>query len=290
MDKLRAMQVFARVVERGSLTAAADTLGMSPPAVVRALAALESSLGARLLHRTTRRQSLSDEGREYYERCKRVLAEVEDAEASLSARRLTPRGRLRITAPVRYGCTHVAPRVNAFLARYRDVEVELLLLDRVVDLVEEGIDGAIRIGHLPDSTLVARRLGETRRVVCASASCLRRAGRPKHPADLASLPAVVFTGLAPGNALTFAGRPPVRVVVAPRLRTNQIDAAVDACVAGIGFGQFLCYQVEDLIAAGKLVRVMPAHEPAPVPISAVHPGARQVPANLRAFLDFLAGA
>jgi DNA-binding transcriptional LysR family regulator len=288
MDKLRAMEVFARVVERGSLTAAAAVLDMSPPAVVRALAALEHSLGARLLHRTTRRQSLSDEGRVYYERCKRVLAEVEEADAVLSARRTAPRGRLRITAPVMYGRLHVAPRINAFLARFPEVEVELLLLDRVIDLVEEGVDAAVRIGQLADSTLVARRIGETRRVVCASPSYLKRAGMPKAPADLAGAGGIVFSGLASGNEWIFAGRPPLRVAVKPRLRTNQFDAAIDACLAGLGCGQFLCYQVDALVAAERLKRVLTEYEPPPLPISLVYPNARLLSANLRALIESFA--
>ncbi len=286
MDKLRSMEIFACVVERGSLTAAASALGMSPPTVVRALAALEQSIGARLLHRTTRRQSLSDEGREYYERCKRVLAEVEEADALLSARRASPRGRLRLTAPVMYGRLHVVRRINAFLARYTDVEVELLLLDRVVDLVEEGVDAAIRIGHLPDSTLVAKRIGETCRVICATPAYLKRTGTPKSPVDLADMHAIVFSGLSSGNEWVFAGKPLLRVTVKPRLRTNQFDAAIDACLAGLGYGQFLCYQVDALIAAGRLKRVLTAYEPPPLPINIVYPSARLLSANLRAFLEF----
>ncbi|MSO69899.1 MAG: LysR family transcriptional regulator [Alphaproteobacteria bacterium] len=286
MDKLRAMEVFAQVVERGSLTAAAEALDMSPPAVVRALAALEQSIGARLLHRTTRRQSLSDEGREYYEGCKRVLAEVEEADALLSARRISPRGRLRITAPVMYGRLHVAQRINRFLARYPGVEVELLLLDRVIDLVAEGIDAGIRIGHLPDSTLVAKRIGETRRVICAAPIYLKRAGMPKTPDALAKMSTIVFSGLSPGHEWVFAGKPPLRITIKPRLRTNQIDAAIEACLAGLGCGQFLCYQVNALIAAGRLKRVLNDHEPPSAPISIVYPSARLVSANLRALLEF----
>jgi DNA-binding transcriptional LysR family regulator len=285
MDKLRAMEIFVRVVDKGSLTAAAEALDLSLPAVVRALAALERAVGARLLHRTTRRQSLSDEGREYYERCKRVLADVEEADALLSARRVTPRGRLRITAPVMYGRLHVAPKVNAFIARHPQVEVELLLLDRVIDLVEEGVDAAIRIGHLPESTLVARRIGETRRVVCATAACLKREGMPRTPADLAAMRAIVFTGLTPANEWVFAGKQPLRVTVKPLLRTNQFDAAIEACLNGLGCGQFLCYQVDALIKAGRLKRVLQEFEPPPLPISIVYPHARLLSANVRALID-----
>jgi DNA-binding transcriptional LysR family regulator len=285
MDKLRAMEIFVRIVERGSLTAAADVLGMSVPSVVRALAALERTMGVRLMNRTTRRSSLSDEGREYYERCKRVLAEVEEADASISARRTEPKGRLRVTAPVMYGRMHVAPVVAGFMAKYRDMEIELLLLDRVIDLVEEGIDVALRIGNLPETTLVAVPVGATRRVVCASPSYLKRAGSPKLPADLAAHRCILFSGLSPGNEWSFAGKRGAQVSVRPVLRTNQFDVAVDACLRGLGCGQFLCYQVEPLVNSGKLKRVLGEFEPAPLPIHVVYPHGRHVSSNVRAFMD-----
>ena len=285
MDKLRAMATFVRIVEDGSLTAAADALGTSVPSVVRSLAALEREVGVRLMNRTTRRSSLSDEGREYYERCKRVLAEVEAADALLSARRSEPKGRLRLTAPVMYGRMHVAPVVADFIAQFPGMEVELLLLDRVVDLVEEGIDAAFRIGHLPESTLVGLPLGETRRVVCAAPAYLRQTGVPKAPADLAARRCIVFTGLSSTNEWSFAGKPAVRVPVRPVLRTNQFDVAVDACLRGLGCGQFLCYQVDALIDAGRLKRVLAEFEPAPLPIQLVYPHARLLSPNVRAFVD-----
>lgn len=286
MDKLRAMGVYVRIVEAGSLTAAAGALDMSVPSVVRTLAALEREVGVRLLNRTTRRSSLTDEGREYYERCRRVLAEVDEADAALNARRREPQGRLRITAPVMYGRMHVAPAVAEFMGRYPGLEVDLLLFDRVVDLVEEGVDAAVRIGELPESTLVAARVGETRRVLCAAPSWLRRAGAPKAPAELAGSRGVVFTGLASGDEWLFAGKPPLRVAVRAALRTNQVDVAIDACVRGLGCGQFLCYQVEALVAAGKLRRLLGAFEPAPLPIHVVYPHSRFLSANVRAFVDF----
>lgn len=285
MDKLRAMKVFVRAVEAGSLTGAADALGMSGPAVVRSLAALERAVGVRLIHRTTRRSSLSDEGREYYERCKRVLAEVEDADASLSSRRTEPKGRLRLTAPVAYGRMHVAPVVGSFTAKHPGIEVELLLLDRLVDLVEEGIDAAVRIGHLQDSTLVALRLAETQRVVCAAPAYLKRAGTPRLPQDLVKHRIIHFTGLSVTGDWSFGGKPPKRVTVRPFLRTNQVDAALDACLRGLGCAQFLCYQVNHLVAAGKLKRVLTDFEPPPVPIHLVYPNARLLSSNVRAFAD-----
>ena len=283
MDRLRAMQVFVRIVEAGSLTGAAAALGMSDPAVVRSLAALERAIGVRLLQRTTRRSSLTDEGREYYERCKRVLAQVDEADTSMSARRSEPHGRLRITAPATYGRMHVAPIVNAFIAKYPQVEVELLLLDRVVDLVEEGLDAAVRIGELPDSTLVARPLGETRRVVCAAPAYLRRAGTPKTPADLQAHRCIVFSGLAAANEWSF-GAKRQRVAVRPVLRTNQVDAALDACIRGLGCGQFLSYQVDAALREGTLKRLLKEYEPPALPIHIVYPHARPS-SNVRAFIE-----
>lgn len=285
MDKLRAMEIFVNIVDERSLTAAADALGMSVPSVVRALAALERMLGVTLMNRTTRRSSLTDEGREYYERCKRVLAEVDAADASLSARRTQPKGRMRVTAPVMYGRMRVAPVVTDFIAKYPDVQLELLLLDRVVDVVEEGVDVALRIAHLPDSTLVALPIGETRRVVCAAPAYLKRAGAPKVPVDLTTHRCIVFSGLSANDEWSFSGKRVVRVAISPVFRSNQFDVAIDACLDGLGCGQFLCYQVEALVNAGKLKRVLMEFEPPPLPIHVVYPHGRQVSAKVRAFID-----
>lgn len=287
MDKLRAMETFVRIVERGSLTAAADALRTSPPSVVRTLAALEAELDVRLLNRTTRRLALTDEGREYYERCKRVLADVEDAQAALSARRAAPKGRLRVTAPVMFGRLHVAPLVTQFLARYPAVHVELLLLDRVVDLVEEGIDAGVRIGQLPDSSLVAVGVGQTRRVVCASPAYLRRHGSPKIPAELTSHRCVSFSGVAPNNEwwLQTDGSP-TRIRIEPLLASNQFDVALAACAQGAGLGQFLSYQVQPLLDAKRLARVLRDFEPPSAPIHLIYPQARLLSANVRAFVDW----
>ena len=279
------MEVFVRIVESGSLTAAADSLHVSAPSVVRTLAALERSLRVRLLNRTTRRSSLSDEGREYYERCKRVLAEVDAADAALRSRRAQPRGRLRLTAPITFGRMRVAPVVTAFLVKYPDVEIELLLLDRVVDLVEEGVDAAIRIAQLPESSLVAVQVGATRRVVCAAPAYLRHRGTPAAPRDLGAHRCIVFTGLGAANEWTFAGKP-AQVAVRAALRTNQIDVAIDAVVNGLGCGQFLSYQIESLLAARKLTRILETFEPPAVPVQIVYPHTRFVSPNVRAFVDF----
>jgi DNA-binding transcriptional LysR family regulator len=284
MDKLRAMQTFVRIVERGSLTAAADAMRSSLPSVVRTLAALEAELDVRLLNRTTRRIALTDEGREYYERCRRVLAEVDEAEAALSARRAVPKGRLRVTAPVMFGRLHVAPVATEFVARHAAVQLELLLLDRVVDLLEEGIDVAVRIAHLPDSSLVAMRVGETRRVVCASPAYLRRAGTPQSPTELIRHRCVSFGGLNPGlDEWRFDKE---RIAVRAALASNQIDAALDACVSGLGLGQFMGYQVQALLDAGRLKRVLGDFEPPPLPIHVIYAHARLLSSNVRAFVDW----
>jgi DNA-binding transcriptional LysR family regulator len=253
---------------------------------VRTLAALEAALGVRLLNRTTRRLSLTDEGREYHERCRRVLADVEEAEAALSARRVAPKGRLRVTASVMYGRLRVAPVVHAFLAACPDVNVELTLVDRVVDLVEEGIDVGVRIGQLPESSLIAVPIGETRRVTCASPEYLARFGTPRAPGDLARHRCVAFSGLGSVSEWSFGGRAPARVAIRPVLATNQIDAAIDACLNGVGCGQFLGYQVQSPIDVRRLRRLLAAHEPASVPIQLVYPHARLLSANVRAFVDF----
>ena len=285
MDKLRAMETFVRIVDRGSLTAAAETLSTSLPSVVRMLAALEAELGVRLLNRTTRRLSPTDEGREYFERCKRVLADIDEADAALSARRAAPKGRLRITAPVMFGRLRVAPLVAEFILKHPALQIELTLLDRIVDLVEEGIDAGIRIARLPDSTLVAVPVGQTRRVVCASPAYLKRAGTPKTPRDLMQHRCISFSGLAAGNAWSF-GDGNAQIEVPSALATNQVDAAIDACLRGVGPGQFLCYQVQALLDAGKLKRVLQSFEPEPVAIQLVYPQARLLSANVRAFVDW----
>ena len=287
MDKLRAMDMFIRIVDGGSLTAAADALQTSLPSVVRTLAALERMLDVRLLHRTTRRIALTDEGREYYERCRQILAATDDAEAALSTRRVTPKGRMRVTAPVMFGRLHLAPLAMQFLAQHRALQIELLLLDRVVDVLEEGVDVAIRIGALADSSLVATSVGETRRVVCASPAYLREAGAPREPADLAAHRCVNFTGLVPSGEWLFAtSRGARRVPVRPVLASNQIDVALDACLQGVGIGQFLGYQVQALLDAKRLTRVLGEFEPDATAIHLIYPHARLLSTNVRAFVDW----
>ena len=287
MDKLYALEAFIKIVEAGSLTAAADALEVSQPSMVRTLAALERDLGVRLLNRTTRRMSLTDEGRDYYERARQIVSAVEDAQLSLSARRTTPRGRLRITSSVSFGRTFVAPVVAEFLAEHAEVNIELLLLDRVVDLVEEGMDLAVRVARLPDSSMVAHAIGTVRRVVVASPALLKASGVPKKPAELRGRRCVSFTGVvSPGHWDFDEGRKRVQVPVKTALVTNQIDAGVLACVQGVGFGRFFDYHVLEQIKAGKLMRILGKFEGDPVPASILQHSSRHASPNVRSFVAF----
>ena len=225
MDKLHAMATFVQIAERGSLTAAAQGLDTSLSSVVRTLAALEADLGVRLLNRTTRRIALTAEGQQYLERCRRILADMEDAEQALRGTAQDPSGLLRVTAPVLFGQLHVGPVVEAFLARHRRTQVELILLDRVVSLVEEGIDLAVRIGPLSDSSMVAVPVGQIRRVAVASPALLAAAGTPAHPQDLGSLPCVRFTALMPGTTWHFieiTTKTRVRIALPPEVGPGSV--------------------------------------------------------------------
>ena len=287
MDKLHAIEAFIKIVDAGSITAAAEALDVSQPSMVRTLAALERDLGVRLLNRTTRRMSLTDEGRDYYERSRQIVAAVEDAQQSLSARRATPRGRLRIASSVPFGRMFVAPVVSEYLAAHPDVSIDLVLLDRIVDLVEEGMDVAVRVTRLPDSSMVAHPIGETRRVLVASPALIKASGLPKKPEDLRGRRCVSFTGVAsPGHWNFREGRKRVQVPVKSALVTNQIDAGVLACIEGAGYGQFFDYHVLEQIKAGKLVRILEAFEDEPVPASIVYPSARHQSPNVRSFVSF----
>ena len=287
MDKLRAMTSFVRIVDRGSLTAAAADLGVSLPAMVRTLALLEGELGTTLLNRTTRRIHLTDDGRQYLERCRTILAQVHDAEAALHSRRAAPHGRLAITASVLFGQRYVAPLMSEFLSRYREVSGELLFVDRVVNLFEEGVDAAVRIGHLPDSSLVAIPLGRVRRVVCASPKYLRAHGVPRRPEDLRAHACVSFTGLTPHAEWTFRARP-TKVALASVLTCNQADTALGACAGGLGLGCFLSYMVAPHVRAGRLRYVLEDFEVEAVPVSFVYPQSRMLSPTVRAFADLCA--
>ncbi len=292
MDRLTAMRTFVEIVDGGSLTAAAETLNRSQPTVVRTLAALEEHLGVLLLRRTTRRMSLTPEGEDYLARCRRILADVEEAERIASREDAEPSGGIRMTAPLEFGRLHVAPAITAFLWRYDRVRVDLLLLDRNVDLIEEGLDLALRIGPLTDSSMIAVGLGQVRRVVVASDALLQKTGVPDHPNALRNLPCIRQQNLPRAEtAWPFEenGRE-FSVPIDGRFGCNQVAAAASACVNGVGFGRFLSYQVQDLIGEGRLRIVLEAYEPDPWPVSLVYPGGRLVSSRVRALIDWIRDA
>ena len=288
MDKLRAMQMAVRIADEGSLTAAAADLRTSLAAVVRGLAALEAEVGARLFHRTTRRVTPTPEGTRYLARCRDILAQVAEADADLADGGGPPRGPLVVTEPVLFGERHVAPLLVRFAQAHPQVRCRLLLLDRFVDLVDEGVDVGLRIGELEDSTHVAQTVGEVRTRVVASAACLRRHGTPREPVALRELPCIVVDGERE-RTWTFRheGRR-VRVPVEASLSFNHAGAALQACEAGAGFAQLLSYQVDDAVAARRLRAVLAGFEAPPQPVRLIHPPGRRLPSRTRAFLDLAA--
>jgi len=289
MDKLLAMKTFVQIVERGSLTAAAEALDKSLPSVVRMLATLESSLDARLLNRTTRRMTLTDEGRHYLARCRQILADIEEAELELSAQQSEPSGHLNVTAPIMFGKMHVAPAITTFIQQHQRVGVDLQLLDRPVNLIEEGIDVAIRIDHLDDSSMIAKPVGEIRKVICASPGYLKKAGRPKRPEELSGHNCVRFTGLTAGTCWSFVEQgKPISIQINGAFGCNQVSATIDACVEGQGIGMFLCYQVDSLVKAGKLKILLPEFESPPMPVNIVYSHAKLISTRVRVFVEWMA--
>jgi DNA-binding transcriptional LysR family regulator len=285
------MQVFATVASTGGFAAAARRLGTSPPAVTRTIAALEKRLGTRLLHRTTRVVRLTDAGERFLADCRRLLAEIDDAEAAAAGVHAELRGALAVTAPAMFGRLHVAPVVLEFLRRHPLVEIRTLFVDRIVNLLDEGLDVAVRIAPLPDSSLTATRVGSVRRMVCAAPSYLAAHGTPVEPAELTKHDVVSLTGLTPSPGWTFAaGDGRVTVPVTPRLSTNLPDVALDAARAGHGLTMLLSYQVAADLEAGRLVAVLVEWEPPPLPIHVVHGAGRRPSARVRAFVDHAVAA
>jgi DNA-binding transcriptional LysR family regulator len=269
MDRVDAMRAFVAAVDRGSLASAARRLGHSPATVTRAIALLENRLGMRLLHRSTRALHLTQFGETYLATCREVLSALDGAERGAAAEQERPSGLLTITAPLMFGQLRVRPVLDAFLDANPAVQARLLLLDRVVNLVEEGIDVAVRLAHLPDSTLAATRLGEVRRVLCAARSYIERCGMPQAPAALREHACVMERDGAETELWRFAaapGRPLLPIVVRPRLVVNSAAAAVDSAVAGHGITRVMSYQAAAAVAAGKLIVLLPQHEPPPIPV------------------------
>lgn len=287
MDKLKALQNFIAIADHGSLTAAAAAQDLSLPAVVRSLAALEASLGVRLLQRTTRRQSLTEDGRQYLERARRIVADVDEADRLLGEQRADASGSLNVTAPVLFGQYHVAPAVTRYLQQHPRMRIDLVLLDRVVNLVEEGLDVGVRIGPLHDSSLIAQPVGAIRRVVLASPALLRRRGTPRHPRELADAPCLRFNG-SNGSHWSFRdqGRR-LSVPVSGPLDSNLNAPLLDACAAGLGFAHCLLYQAAALVKARRLRIVLADYEAEPWPVSLVYPSARWMPSRTRSFIDWM---
>jgi DNA-binding transcriptional LysR family regulator len=287
MDRLDAMTVFIAAVDGGSLSAGGRQLGMPLATVSRKLSDLETHLRVRLLHRSTRKLTLTDAGRDYYASCKRILEDVGEAERDASGEYSEPRGELVIAAPIVFGRLHVLPVVSQFLAAYPEVDVRLVQGDRNANLVEDHLDLAVRIGALPDSSMTAANVGSVRRVVCASPDYLSRRGTPKAPEDLSAHACVSFDALGSADAWRFQREGEDRVVtVHPRLVVNTAEAAIDAAIAGVGISRILSYQVADAIRAGTLHRLLQEHESVSSPVSLLFDGRRRLPLKLRAFVDF----
>ncbi|MFU2328433.1 LysR family transcriptional regulator [Pseudomonas sp. NFX98] len=287
MDRFQEMQVFTAVAQDQGFSAAARRLGLSAASVTRAVAALEKRIGTQLLTRTTRSVHLSEAGQRYLEDCRRILAEVQEAEDSAAGSHAQPRGQLTITAPVLFGELFVTPLMVDFLTQFPDVMINALLVDRVVSVVEEGVDVAVRIGDLPDSNQHAIRVGEVRRVIVASPQFLAANGRPTHPQDLTQAPIIATSSIGQQRSWPFLeGDEPLSVRTEPRLVVTANQAAITAAALGLGYTRVLSYQVASKIATGELEIILAEFEVAPLPIHVVYQGGRKAPARVRSFVDF----
>ena len=285
MDRFQLMNVFVAVAEEEGFAAGARRLRMSPPAVTRAVAALEERLGVKLLHRTTRHVRTTEVGQRYLDDARRILAEADEADEAAAGINAEPRGRLVVTAPVLFGRLFVMPGIVEYLKRHPDTEVSAVFVDRVVNLIEEGLDVGVRIGELPDSSMRALLVGSVRVVLCASKEYLRQRGVPRVPQDL--LEHSIIASSAGGNAIDwrFGGR---ALRLQPRLTVTTNDAAIEAALRGFGITRLLSYQVASQLEAGKLRVVLDEHEPSPRPIHIVHRERRHASTKVRAFIDLMA--
>jgi DNA-binding transcriptional LysR family regulator len=288
MDKYLEMRVFTGVIDAGSFVAAADALGMSKAAVSRHVSELEQRLGARLLHRTTRRLSLTDEGEVFLARSRDILASIEESEAEISTRATSASGLLKVSVPVSFALKHLAPLWSDFLAAHPRLTLDVHLSDRVVDLVDEGFDLALRIARLPDSSLVSRKIASTRLVLCASPAYLQRRGAPAHPRDLASHDVIGYSLLSVKDQWQFEGpEGPVTVKITPRLWANNGDTSVAAAVRGAGFNLQPTFLIADELADGRLVEVLPEYRSLELGIYAIYPSRKFVLPKVRALVEFL---
>jgi len=290
MDRLAAIRVFVAIADAGSLSAAGQRLGMPLTTVSRHLKGLEEALNTRLLTRTTRRLALTEPGQTYLETCRRVLGELDMAERHLAGEKAAPRGQLALTAPSLFGRLHVRPVVSAYLDAYPQMTARMLLVNRVVNLVEEGLDLGIRIGHLPDSAMRATTLGTVQLICCASPAYLARCGVPPEPRALLDHACITFTSFSQPDRWVFPGsghekRRAQNVPVEPRLLVNMAETGIDAAISGLGIVRVLSYQAERALKDGTLHRILEDFEPAPIPVSLVHREDRLPQAKVQAFSE-----
>lgn len=291
MDRFEAMSMLVSVTENGSLSAAARALHVPLATLSRKISELEARLGARLLIRTTRKLTLTDAGEAYVASARRILEQVDEAERAAAGEFIEPKGELVVTAPIMFGRLHVLPVVAGFLAAFPDIQVRLVLTDRNVNLVDDHVDMAVRIGRLPDSSMVATAVGTMRMVACASPALLAAGGVPSQPADLIRLPCVAIGETLSSPSWRFRhprSGAPLDVQIQPRLVVTTTEAAADAAILSVGFVRLLQYQVSDAIEAGKLRLVLETYEPEPLPVHLVHASRGQMPLKMRRFLDFAA--
>jgi DNA-binding transcriptional LysR family regulator len=285
MDRLHLMTVFVAVAEEESFAAGARRLGMSPPAITRAISALEDHLGVKLLNRTTRYVRVTDAGSRYLDDCRRIIHETDEADEAAAGINAEPRGHLAVTAPVMFGRLFVIPGVVDYLKRFPDMEVSAVFLDRVVNLLEEGFDVGIRIGELPDSSMRAIRVGQVRRVLCASPSYLAEKGMPLNPSELIHHNIIASSTVSPVMDWKFTSDISVRVK--PRLTVTSNDAAIEAVLKGLGITRLLSYQVASHVSSGQLQTVLSEFEPKASPIHVVHREGRYASAKVRTFVDLI---
>lgn len=289
MDKLESIRVFVAVARAGGFSAASRALGLPVATVSRKVAELEASLGVRLFERSTRQVVLTDVARDYFEACQRLIDDLRDADDTVTGEYRLPKGELTVTAPTGFGRQHLQPVLIDFLRAFPEVTLRVLLVDQLVNLLDEHVDVAVRINNLPDSSLVARRVGEIGLVVCGSPTYLQARGVPAHPADLGEHDCIAWSSLGPQKAWLFNESGTETLFPVPvRLTATLPDMVVAAAVAHLGLAQVTTYQAEAAVRAGQLVPVLRPFEAAPTAVHLVHPSNRRVPLKLRAFLDFVA--
>ena len=288
MDQLHSIRVFVAVAEAGGFAGASRRLNLSPASVTRAVADLENHLGVPLFTRTTRVVRLTEAGASYLEDSRRLLTDLDDADSAVAGVHGTPRGRVILTAPAMFGNLYVAPLVAEYLARYAETQAVCLFVDRIVNMDDEAVDVAVRLGDLPDSSLQAARVGTIRRVLCASPEYLKRRGVPQHPNELPGHTIISATGVTPSTRWRFAeGGEPLVCDLRPALMTTTNDAAITAAVAGVGIARLMSYQLTEPLRDGRLQIVLSAYEPGPVPVHVLHRQGRRPNAKVRALLDLL---